>query len=137
MQDFTSDARQLAELIYKLRHDVCSIDLSDIRSVDQHVPSKADTLSKEERLSYVSSAAGVFQLYVKPEGERLLYAQEKFMNEKAENWFQILVGRGTINGILLMYELFQGYEREARAPAQERASEQEPESPVEDDPEEE
>ena len=130
-------SEQLSLLIQKLRHEVCSIDLSDIRSVDQHVPSKADTLSKEERSSYVASAAGFFQLYLKPEAERLLYAQEKFMNEKAENWFQMLVGRGTINGILLLYELFQEYEKEVRAPAQERASEEQPESEVEDEPEEE
>jgi hypothetical protein len=79
-----------------IRHMLCSIDLSDI---DQD----KKELSEADRMAYCSAIFAVFPR-IEKDIKELLYEQLMFVNNNAQDWNQVVFGRGTFNGMDLLLE---------------------------------
>ena len=83
---------------------------TDVLSVADEIPSERDSA----RQSYVAAQASAWNGGLRDELLRLMRAQEQETFLRSQDWQQDLVARGTINGIMLVMELYQGYEQEMR-----------------------
>lgn len=72
-----------------LRHELASIDLSDIED---------EEMSESERKEYVSTISAVFPRLEK-DIKRFLHAQLMFIANQATDMNQVSFGRGTFNGM--------------------------------------
>jgi len=72
-----------------LQHQLGSISLDDIEEED---------MSDAERKEYCSTISAVFPRLEK-DIKRFLYSQLMFMSNNAQNWDQVIFGRGTFNGM--------------------------------------
>lgn len=87
------------------RHELGSIDLSD-RLV---IPN----LKGESRMNYLRSAELVFNNEsFKNEIKALVQAQLEFIANETTSFEQVLVGRGTLNGLFILEEVFEKYHNE-------------------------
>ena len=75
-----------------MRHLLGSIDLSDI---------KDEEMNESERKEYIAVISGVFPRLEK-DIKKFLYAQLMFSSNNAENWEQVIFGRGAFNGMDLL-----------------------------------
>lgn len=82
-----------------IRNKLGSISLGDVRKDIQ--------MSKDERKEYVARIHGIFKDIIEPKCKKFITMQEEFMARETEGEIQFLVGRGTINGILLILEDFE------------------------------
>lgn len=78
------------------RHLLGSIDLSDIEEKE---------LSESERKAYCAAIFAAFPRLEK-DIKKLQYEQLVFQANTAENWEQVLFGRGTFNGLDLILDLW-------------------------------
>ena len=76
-----------------MRHLLGSIDLSDIK----------DEMSESERREYCAS---IFAIYPRLEKDikKFLFMQLEESLAKAENWEQVIFGKGTFNGMAFLLE---------------------------------
>lgn len=90
-----------------IRHLLGSIDLSDVKEDEKEI-------SKEERKSY---CAAIFAVWPRLEKDikELLHRQLMFVCNEAETWEQVIFGRGTFNGIDLLYKLWKAAATEFEA----------------------
>ena len=88
-----------------LRHQLGSIDLSDI---------KEEELSESERAEYVAAISAVWPRLEK-DLNKFLHDQLMFMSIESEDWNQVLFGRGTCNGLDLLKEHWEKAHNEHRA----------------------
>lgn len=82
------------ESLVLLRHQLASIDLSDI---------KEEEMSENERKEYNSAVSAVWPR-LKKDIEKFIYDQLLFASNNTSNWEQLLMARGTINGFFLLEE---------------------------------
>jgi len=110
----TQDEQNARKLIRTLRESLNLVDLRDLRTVkDSEDSSHADTLKDDaDRKEYVGVMASYWINGLQKEVERMIYMQEKFLNLKSQSHEQDMLGRGTLNGLLLVWELFDGYKQE-------------------------
>lgn len=92
----TSSAPELTLAL--TRNLLASIDLSDIDPVDEETP-----LSEVEAKNYNAAIFAVFPRLEK-DIKKLMHTQLLFASNQAENWEQVLVSRGTFNGLSLLLE---------------------------------
>jgi len=98
-----------------LRHQLGSIDLSDVDLEEKE-------MSKEERKQYCAAIFAVFPRLEK-DIKKFLYTQLMFGNNNAETWEQVIFGRGTFNGIDLLYKYWKDAATEFEAtPKEEKGS---------------
>lgn len=81
-----------------LRHQLGSINLKDVRDKKE--------LTENERKNYVANVAASFKL-IESDIKELIIAQEEFIATQATSWDQVLVGRGSINGLYLLLEKYE------------------------------
>lgn len=81
------------------RHQLGSIDLTDFESL---LPQ-----NEEERKAYVRYIASGFKPHLSPVGKKLIQAQLEFLGKEAIDWEKSLFAKGTLNGIMLLYEEFE------------------------------
>jgi hypothetical protein len=94
-------------IIETTRHCLGSINLSDMVVVDSLTPT--------DRLNYLKDAEGVFQNQVfQNELKMMVQAQLEFIGLNAANYEEVIMGRGTMNGIDLMLERFSALHNEYR-----------------------
>ena len=86
-----------------IRHSVGSIDISDIKDEER---------TESERKNYVGQIYAVFPA-IEKDIQRLMKEQILLIAE-AENFDKLNFGRGTCNGISLLYELWKGVAAEAK-----------------------
>ena len=89
------DELKSSELI---RHKLGSIDLPDIEN---------KIMSTQERMEYCGKVALNFKTVIEPEIKKMIKLQEEWMAEKSDGVQQFDIGRGTINGLLLVLEKFE------------------------------
>ena len=89
------DELKSSELI---RHKLGSIDLPDIEN---------KIMSPQERRKYCGKVALNFKTVIEPEIKKMIKLQEEWMAEKSDGVQQFDIGRGTINGLLLVLEKFE------------------------------
>lgn len=89
------DELKSSELI---RHKLGSIDLPDIEN---------KIMSPQERMEYCGKVALNFKTVIEPEIKKMIKLQEEWMAEKSDGVQQFDIGRGTINGLLLVLEKFE------------------------------
>ena len=77
-----------------MRHLLGSIDLSDVN---------LDELEPDERKKYCATISAVFPTLEK-DIKKFLYEQLMFQALEAKTWEEVLVGRGTFNGMDLLLE---------------------------------
>lgn len=77
-----------------LRHELASIDLSDIEEED---------MTESERTEYVAAISAVFPRLEK-DIKKFLHAQLMFVSNNAQDMNQVSFGRGTFNGMVLLLE---------------------------------
>lgn len=82
------------QTIELLRHQLGSVDLSDIEDKE---------MTEGERKEYCASISAVFPRLEK-DIKHFLHQQLLFVSNSAENWEQVVFGRGTFNGINLLLE---------------------------------
>lgn len=75
-----------------LKHQLGSLDLSDLPKED---------MTESERKEYCASISGIYPRLEK-DMKKLLHEQLMFISNSAENWDQVIFGRGTFNGIDLL-----------------------------------
>ena len=109
-------SEKINELSIKLiRHQLGSIDLSDVDLEEKE-------MSKEERKQYCAAIFAVFPRLEK-DIKKFLYTQLMFGNNNAETWEQVIFGRGTFNGIDLLYKYWKDAATEFEAtPKEEKGS---------------
>lgn len=90
-----------------MRHLLGSIDLSDIQEEEKE-------LSEADRKAYCSAIFAVFPR-IKKDIKKLLYEQLMFISNNAENWEQVIFGRGTFNGMDILLEKWQSATTEHEA----------------------
>jgi hypothetical protein len=96
-----------------LRHQLGSIDISDIIEDEKE-------MSKEERAQYCAAIFAIFPRLEK-DIKRFLHRQLMFISNRAVNWEQVIFGRGTFNGIDLLYKYWKDAAAEFEAkPKEER-----------------
>lgn len=78
-----------------LRHLLGSIDLSDVEDIKE--------LSEEEKRAHIDIIGAAFP-YIEKDIKKFLYEQLMFSSNQAMDWDQVLVGRGTFNGMDLLLE---------------------------------
>jgi hypothetical protein len=78
-----------------MRNILGSIDLSDVEAEKE--------MSKTERESYCAQIFAVFPILEK-DIKQMLFQQLMFSSNNAENWEQVVFGRGTFNGMDLLLE---------------------------------
>ena len=61
----------------------------------------------EELAAYEQAIAGVFKDHLEPTIKRFIIEQEQFMGRQAKDMTELAVGRGTINGLLLLLDEFE------------------------------
>jgi hypothetical protein len=97
------DEKELSiELIRKL---LASIDLSDVRNKsigNIGVVTKTET----EHKNFIQMVTAFFPKIIEPEIKKMIIEQQKFIAEKVDNQELLMFSRGTINGLMLVYELF-------------------------------
>jgi len=79
-----------------IRHLLGTVDLKDVRG-------KETEMSPEERKNYVARLSSNWDI-VEKKIMRLIVAQEEYMARMTENQEQLMLGRGTINGLFLIHE---------------------------------
>lgn len=77
-----------------VRHLLGSIDLSDVKEEEQ---------TEGERKEYCGAICAVFPRLEK-DMKRFLYDQLMFVSNQADTWERVIFGRGTFNGMSLLYE---------------------------------
>lgn len=79
-----------------IRHLLGSIDLSDVDEEEKD-------MSETERKEY---CAAIFAIWprLKKDLKKMLYTQLMFSSNEAETWERVVFGRGTFNGLDLMYD---------------------------------
>ena len=93
LKDELAEARSwVGGSIDLIRHQLGSVDLSDIKQGD---------MSESERKAYCSHISGVYDL-IEKDIKKFLHEQLMFMSNNAENWDQVVFGRGTFNGMDLL-----------------------------------
>ena len=75
-----------------LRHELGSIDLSDIQDED---------MNESERKEYIAAISAVFPR-IEKDIKKFLHTQLMFSSNNAENWEQVIFGRGAFNGMDLL-----------------------------------
>ena len=75
-----------------IRHQLGSVDLVDITT---------DDMTEAERKEYCSSISGIYPRLEK-DIKKFLHAELMFISNNAENWDQVVFGRGTFNGMDLL-----------------------------------
>jgi hypothetical protein len=81
------------------RHVLGSINLSDVVDINSFTPA--------DKLNYLKEAEGVYQNEVfQNELKMMVQAQLEFIGLNAANYEEVIMGRGTMNGIDLMLERF-------------------------------
>jgi len=110
----TQDEQNARQLIRTLRESLHLVDLSDLRAVKESgYKNHADTFKDDaDRREYVGTMASYWTNGLQKEIERMIYMQEKFLNIQSQNHEQDMLGRGTLNGLLLVWELYDGYREE-------------------------
>jgi hypothetical protein len=82
-----------------LRHLLGSIDLSDVQ--DEPRP-----LSEEESMNRASIASAFWETQFEPVLKRFVRMQEEQTALRARTWEEVMMGRGTVNGLELIREWF-------------------------------
>lgn len=82
------------DTITLLRHQLGSIDFKDVDQED---------MSENERKAYCSHISGVYDILEK-DIKKFLYEQLMFISNEAQTWDQVILGRGTFNGMDLLLE---------------------------------
>ena len=75
-----------------LKHQLGSVDLKDLDDKD---------MSEGDRREYCASISGIYPRLEK-DIKKFLHEQLMFMSNNAENWDQVIFGRGTFNGLDLL-----------------------------------
>ncbi len=88
-----------------IRHQLGSIDLSDREPI---------RLEGEARETYLARLSSTYEIY-KNELDKLLVTQEQYMGRQVEDEKQLMFARGTVNGIMLVMDIFDGYMEEYKA----------------------
>ena len=83
------------------RHLLGSIDLSDVD----------EEMNESERKEYVAAISAVFPRLEK-DIKKFLYQQLMYSSNQAENWEQVIFGRGTFNGLSLLLEYWKTINQE-------------------------
>ena len=78
-----------------IRHRLGSIGLSEL---EEEKP-----MSTSKRKGYCSTISAVFPV-IEKDIKRFLHAQLMYSSKQAEDWERVIFGRGTFNGIDLLYE---------------------------------
>lgn len=94
-----------------IRHILGSIDLSDMIEEEKE-------MSETERKAYCGAIFAVFPR-IEKDIKRMLYLQLLFANDQAQDWNQILISRGTCNGLYLMLEKWKTASLEHQASSKE------------------
>src|SRR3989304_1853024 len=76
-----------------MRHILGSIDLKDVE----------EEMTESDRKDYCAAISAVFPRLEK-DIKRFLHAQLMYASNQAENWEQVIFGRGTFNGMALLLE---------------------------------
>ena len=86
--------------IQLLRHQLGSIDLSDLKD---KVVDEAKVMSEAERRDY---CAAIFAVWPRLEKDlkEFLHTQLMFISNNAESWDQVMIARGTFNGLDLVFQ---------------------------------
>jgi uncharacterized protein (UPF0305 family) len=87
------------------RHVLGSINLSDVVDINSFTPA--------DKLNYLKEAEGVYQNEVfQNELKVMVQTQLEFIGLNAKNYDEVIMGRGTMNGIDLMLERFSALHNE-------------------------
>jgi len=78
-----------------MRHLLGSIDLADVEEEKE--------MSENERKDYCATISAVFPRLEK-DIKKFLHAQLMFSANQAEDWEKVVFGRGTFNGIDILYQ---------------------------------
>ncbi len=116
----TQDEQNIRQLIKTLRASLNLVDLDDLRKVAKPESEKeshnmASRIDEKDRKEYVGRMSGYWINGLRQEIEVMIYEQEKFLNMLSQNHEQDMIGRGTLNGLLLVFELYEAYEQEWKA----------------------
>ena len=77
-----------------IRHILSSIDLSDLKEVE---------MTEAELKAYWSTISVVFSTLEK-DIKGMIHEQLLFANNNADDWYQVVFARGTMNGMMLLLE---------------------------------
>ena len=95
MTDFELDEKSLR----LLRHELASVDLSDVEDEKE--------MSEAEYREYEAAISGVWPR-LERDLKRAMYNQLVFGMNESLSWGQLLMARGTFNGLSLMFEKWRG-----------------------------
>lgn len=79
------------------RNQLGAISLDDVRNISKE-------MTPDERKSYASNVAVIWEQFLEKDLKRFIIAQEEFTTGQAQTWEQVLIGRGGINAFALLYE---------------------------------
>lgn len=91
-----NEKREPVDTLTLLKHQLGSVDLKDLPEAE---------MSETERKAYCSSISGIYPRLEK-DMDKLLHSQLMFISNNAENWEQVIFGRGTFNGIFLLRDMW-------------------------------
>lgn len=90
------EKKKIEDLSLKLiRHTLGSVDIDDL--------SEEKDMSETERKAYCDAIFAVWPRLEK-DLKKALHTQLMFISNNAEDWSQVIFGRGTFNGIDLLFE---------------------------------
>ena len=92
-----------------LRHFLASINLEDIEELQKVTLNEADSLSRaiDAELFYTNHFSKVIKLFIQ--------VQLEYIGKEADNAEQLMFGRGTINGLMLIKNWFDKQTRLSRS----------------------
>lgn len=99
-----------------IRHNLCSIDLSDVKI----------KLTPEDEMTRAQAAEKFYKVYFRRIINELINEQSKFLGKQAANMTQLSSGRGTINGLSLIRDWFEDQISFVRSKTDERGKKPEP-----------
>lgn len=103
LNEFEDDSDLTAKATKLIRHQLGSIDLSDV---------EIEEMTESERAQYLGVAVGAFGNTIKQEAKKLLKAQEEYLSRTVDNEKTLMFSRGTVNGIMLILETYEDYRKE-------------------------
>jgi hypothetical protein len=112
----SNDIKQSAELT---RNNLSSIDLADIDILKKKL---GIDIPEEDRVARAKEANIFYNNVFEDEIKLFIQAQLEFIAKKASNTEQLMIGRGTINGLSLIKEWF---ERQNKIATPDKKSEEE------------
>ena len=108
LQETLDHIKYVVDLLWEKQNNISSIELIQHRlgsiSLQDVRKEMSKVIPENERKEYVASVSSIYEKILKPKCEKFIAIQEEFMAREAENETQFLVGRGTINGLLLIME---------------------------------